>query len=119
MVIIWPRPRPRVDRELRQILGRDALPPRREGGITRTRKSKRGKPLANIKALQAEIKALLAEIGFRLHGRRRSKVGLSPNLPLRGMGQRSLDLIEAMHPIIAAAQPITGRGVGYKLFVRG
>ena len=35
------------------------------------------------------------------------------------MGQRSLDLIEAMHTIIAAAQPITGRGVGYKLFTAG
>jgi hypothetical protein len=37
----------------------------------------------------------------------------------RGMGQRSLDLIEAMCPIIEAAQPITGRGVGYKLFAAG
>jgi hypothetical protein len=35
----------------------------------------------------------------------------------RGMAQRSLDLIEAMHTLIEAAQPITGRGVGYKLFV--
>jgi len=34
----------------------------------------------------------------------------------RGMAQRSLDLIEAMHAITKAAQPITGRGVGYKLF---
>ena len=35
------------------------------------------------------------------------------------MGQRSLDLIEAMHTITEAAQPITGRGVGYKLFTAG
>ena len=35
----------------------------------------------------------------------------------RGMAQQSLDLIEAMHAIAKAAQPITGRGVGYKLFV--
>jgi hypothetical protein len=35
----------------------------------------------------------------------------------RGMAQRSLDLIEAMHAIVKAAQPITGRGVGYKLFI--
>jgi hypothetical protein len=35
----------------------------------------------------------------------------------RGMAQRSLDLIEAMYTLIEAAQPITGRGVGYKLFV--
>ena len=32
------------------------------------------------------------------------------------MAQRSLDLIEAMRVIAEAAQPITGRGVGYKLF---
>ena len=37
----------------------------------------------------------------------------------RGMAQRSLDLIEAMHAVTKAAQPITGRGVGYKLFTRG
>ena len=35
------------------------------------------------------------------------------------MAQRSLDLIEAMRGIAKAAQPITGRGVGYKLFTRG
>ena len=43
------------------------------------------------------------------------QIDTSSNL-LRGMGQRSLDLIKAMHTITAAAQPITGRGVGYKLF---
>jgi hypothetical protein len=37
----------------------------------------------------------------------------------RGMAQRSLDLIEAMRVITEAAQPITGRGVGYKLFTKG
>ena len=37
----------------------------------------------------------------------------------RGMAQRSLDLIEAMHATAEAAQPITGRGVGYKLFTAG
>jgi hypothetical protein len=36
----------------------------------------------------------------------------------RGRTQRSLDLIEAMHSIAGACQPITGRGVGYKLFTR-
>lgn len=36
----------------------------------------------------------------------------------RGMAQRSLDLIEAMRAITEAAQPITGRGVGYKLFTQ-
>jgi hypothetical protein len=34
----------------------------------------------------------------------------------RGMGRRSLDLIEAMRAITEAVQPVTGRGVGYKLF---
>jgi hypothetical protein len=37
----------------------------------------------------------------------------------RGLGCKSVDLIEAMHSIVEAAQPITGRGVGYKLFVAG
>jgi hypothetical protein len=37
----------------------------------------------------------------------------------RGMAQRSLDLIAAMRVEAEAAQPITGRGVGYKLFARG
>jgi hypothetical protein len=35
----------------------------------------------------------------------------------RGMAQRSRDLIEAMYTVTEAAQPITGRGVAYKLFV--
>lgn len=34
----------------------------------------------------------------------------------RGMARRSLDLIEAMHAFAEAAHPITGRGIGYKLF---
>jgi hypothetical protein len=37
----------------------------------------------------------------------------------RGREQRSLDLIEAMHAAAERAHPITGRGVGYKLFVAG
>jgi hypothetical protein len=37
----------------------------------------------------------------------------------RGMARRSLDLIEAMRIAAEAAQPITGRGVGYKLFTQG
>jgi hypothetical protein len=35
----------------------------------------------------------------------------------RGLARKSLDLIESMYSLIEAAQPITGRGVGYKLFV--
>ena len=38
---------------------------------------------------------------------------------VRGMARRSLDLIEAMYAAAEAAQPITGRGIGYKLFTRG
>ena len=37
----------------------------------------------------------------------------------RGMARRSLDLIEAMYAAAEAAQPITGRGTGYKLFTSG
>ena len=35
------------------------------------------------------------------------------------MAQRSLDLIEVMYAAAEAAQPITGRGIGYKLFTAG
>jgi hypothetical protein len=38
---------------------------------------------------------------------------------VRGMARRSLDLIKAMSAVVGAAQPITGRGIGYKLFVAG
>ena len=37
----------------------------------------------------------------------------------RGMARRSLDLTEAMYAKAEAAQPITGRGIGYKLFTAG
>jgi hypothetical protein len=37
----------------------------------------------------------------------------------RGMAQSSLDLIAAMRVKAKAAQPITGRGIGYKLFTAG
>jgi hypothetical protein len=37
---------------------------------------------------------------------------------VRGMARRSSDLVEAMRGIAEAACPITGRGVGYKLFTR-
>jgi hypothetical protein len=38
---------------------------------------------------------------------------------VRGRAQRSLDLIEAMFAAAREANPITGRGVGYKLFTAG
>jgi hypothetical protein len=37
----------------------------------------------------------------------------------RGMAPQTLDLIEQIREIAEAAQPITGRGVGYKLFTQG
>jgi phage protein U len=50
----------------------------------------------------------------------REQIGAGSNLPrMRGMGQASLDLIEAMRELAEPAQPITGRGVGYKLFATG
>jgi hypothetical protein len=47
--------------------------------------------------------------------------GTSPKIKRRGRGRskRSIDLIEEMYEIARAAQPITGRGIGYKLFARG
>jgi hypothetical protein len=39
--------------------------------------------------------------------------------PGRGMSERSIDLIAHMFTIAGEAQPITGRGIGYKLFIRG
>jgi hypothetical protein len=38
---------------------------------------------------------------------------------VRGRARKSLDLIEAMYRAAEAAQPITGRGIGYKLFTAG
>lgn len=38
---------------------------------------------------------------------------------VRGMARQSLDLIAAMYTAAEAAQPITGRGIGYKLFTAG
>jgi len=41
------------------------------------------------------------------------------NLPRRrGRSKKSLELIEAIYQAAAASRPITGRGIGYKLFVR-
>jgi hypothetical protein len=42
-----------------------------------------------------------------------------PNSRPRGMARASLDLIEAMRDIAASVQPVTGRGIGYKLFTAG
>jgi hypothetical protein len=41
------------------------------------------------------------------------------NKPGRGMARASRDLIAMMYAIAKAAQPITGRGIGYKLFTAG
>jgi hypothetical protein len=56
---------------------------------------------------------LLSELFFEQFETCSRKVGS------RGLGRKSLALIEAMYPIVEAAQPITGRGVGYKLFTCG
>jgi len=37
----------------------------------------------------------------------------------RGMARASIELVAAMRAIAEAAQPITGRGIGYKLFIAG
>jgi hypothetical protein len=37
----------------------------------------------------------------------------------RGMAKKSIDLIDRMRQIAEATQPITGRGIGYKLFSAG
>jgi hypothetical protein len=37
----------------------------------------------------------------------------------RGRAQASIELIAAMHDIAEETQPITGRGIGYKLFTKG
>jgi hypothetical protein len=38
---------------------------------------------------------------------------------VRGKAQHSIDLIEAMYAAAQKAEPITGRGIGYKLFTAG
>ena len=38
---------------------------------------------------------------------------------VRGMARASLDLIDTMYAIVKAVKPVTGRGVGYKLFSSG
>jgi hypothetical protein len=55
-------------------------------------------------------------------GARTEHFGTSPKIGRkhgRGRAQKSLELIQAMHAIAEASQPITGRGVGYKLFTKG
>ncbi len=39
--------------------------------------------------------------------------------PTRGTARASLELIKAMGAIAEAVQPVTGRGIGYKLFTAG
>lgn len=49
---------------------------------------------------------------------RPEQIGTGPK-KVRGLAQASLDMIDAMYRICAATWPITGRGVGYKLFALG
>jgi hypothetical protein len=60
---------------------------------------------------QANLERIAAEIAPHLFETRSKKV--------RGMARASLDLIDEMFVAAEAAQPITGRGVGYKLFTAG
>jgi hypothetical protein len=50
---------------------------------------------------------------------RAQQTGTGGSKKVRGMARGSLDLIEAMFTAAKVAQPITGRGIGYKLFTRG
>jgi hypothetical protein len=49
----------------------------------------------------------------------REQSGTGPKKGQRGRAKRSIDLIAAMYEEAEKAQPITGRGIGYKMFVRG
>jgi len=64
------------------------------------------------RSLDDDIEALLAD----LISQNDTSINLSAK-KTRGMNARSWHLINLMFPIVKAAQPITGRGVGYKLFV--
>ena len=47
------------------------------------------------------------------------QTGTGTSLVRRGMSASSITMIERMRIIAEATQPITGRGVGYKMFVQG
>jgi hypothetical protein len=44
---------------------------------------------------------------------------LTPGKKVRGRNKSTIQLVEAMHKIAEEAKPITGRGIGYKLFAAG
>jgi hypothetical protein len=48
-----------------------------------------------------------------------TRSNLTPDRRIRGRSKASLDLIKAMYETAAAIQPVTGRGIGYKLFSQG
>jgi hypothetical protein len=73
------------------------------GSATRTRPGRRG---AMVSAMPEQ-----SETSLRILNAVFGKGG-------RGKAKASLDLIAAMYKAAEAAQPITGRGVGYKLFAR-
>jgi len=76
-----------------------------------------------LRKLAARILALAERIAPAAQpDRRRARAddgGRSKIVRGRGMARASLELIEAMHAAAKAAQPITGRGIGYKLFTAG
>ncbi len=92
------------------------------------------RPALAVKARQRLLKAVvLAEIGGELRQAPDSREGQptqrsavpddaareyfeTRSKKVRGMARASIELIEAMSTVAEAAQPITGRGIGYKLF---
>jgi hypothetical protein len=57
--------------------------------------------------------------GRRRWGRPMSEQTGTGSKKVRGRAQHSIDLIEAMYTAAKDANPITGRGIGYKLFTAG
>ena len=104
---IIPLSRPRIERE-RDAEGWLVLLPGGNGWLVGDRRQ----------ALARVRRARRASNGRGGHEPRR-RVFWDLSKKGRGRAQKSLDLIEAMYAAAEAAQPITGRGIGYKLFIAG
>jgi hypothetical protein len=68
---------------------------------------------------QAELSAPVSDRGRQARRRAMAEHFEPCSKKGRGRAQKSIDLIEAMYVAAKAAQPITGRGIGYKLFTAG
>jgi hypothetical protein len=82
----------------------------------------RGMPAAERAAMMADIRERLAE-----HERERAarKMAATEQIETsskkvrgRGMAKESISLIDVMFDVAKTIQPVTGRGIGYKLFAR-